>query len=75
MSVLACLCSSLDFSLKDYWSDVQVSEIMKPIAVINATVTCMASFHLTDKEVILYSPWSETVVLCKNKQAIYLFIF
>lgn len=75
MSILLCPCSSLDFSLKDYWSDVQISEVMKPIAVINATMTCMASFHFTDKEVILHSPSSETVVLCKDKQAIYLFIF
>lgn len=48
---------------------------MKQIGVINATMTCTAAFHCMDTEAILHSLTSETMVLCKDKQDICLFIF
>lgn len=75
MNILASSYSSLGFRFKDDCGDVQFSTIIKQIGVINATMTCTAAFHFMDTEVILHSPTSETVVLCKDKQDICLFIF
>lgn len=43
--------------------------------MINATMTCTAAFNFTDTEMIVHSPSSKTMALCKDKQDICLFIF
>lgn len=76
MSTLAYPCTIRGFSLEDYCPDVLFSKIMRETDWCDKCYNDLySSIPLYQQRLIPHSLSSETMVLCKNKQNICLFIF